>query len=75
MHITLLQMETNMKLRPAPVHLTARFHGPLRFGSRWRGHELMLRLCQLVVFFLLAVVGGQFIALLIRHTVRALAAY
>jgi len=74
-HITLLQMETDMKHRLAPVHLTSRLHGPLRFGSRWRGHELMLRLCQLVVFFLLAVIGGQFVALLIRHTVRALAAY
>jgi hypothetical protein len=67
-------METIMKLRPAPVHLTTRFHGPLRFGSRWRGHELLLRVCQLAVFAILAVVGGQFVALLIRHTVRALAA-
>lgn len=49
-------------------------HGPLRFGSRWRGHEPLLRICQLVVFALLAVVGGQLIAQLIRFVVRAAAA-
>jgi hypothetical protein len=53
---------------------TLRFHGPLRFGSRWRGHELMLRLCQLAVFAMLAVVGGQLIAQIIRFVVRAFAA-
>jgi hypothetical protein len=59
-------METSMK--------ALRFHGPLRFGSRWRGHELLLRACQLVVFALLAVVGGQLIGQLIRFVVRAFAA-
>jgi hypothetical protein len=71
---TLLQMETIMKLRFADVHLPARFHGPLRFGSRWRGHELLLRACQLIVFAMLAVVGGQLIAQLIRFVVRSFAA-
>jgi hypothetical protein len=66
-------METVMKLRLAPMHLPARFHGPLRFGSRWRGHELLLRVCQLVVFALAAVVGGQLIAQLIRLVVRSVA--
>jgi hypothetical protein len=67
-------METTMKLRFAHVHLPARFHGPLRFGSRWRGHELALRVCQLIAFALLAVVGGQLIAQVIRFVVRTFAA-
>lgn len=62
-----------MKLRLAPGHLATRIHGPLRFGSRWRGHELMLRVCQLMVFALLAVIGGRLIAQLISHIVRAVA--
>jgi hypothetical protein len=60
-------METAMK--------TIRFHGPLRFGSRWRGHELLLRLCQVMVFALVAVVGGQLVVQLIRFVVRAAASY
>lgn len=52
-----------------------RFHGPLRFGSRWRGHELLLRACQLIAFAVAAVVGGQLIAQLIRFVVRTFAAY
>jgi hypothetical protein len=34
----------------------------LRFGSRWRGHELPLRIVQLLVLVWLGVVGGQLIA-------------
>ena len=60
-----------MKLRLAPAHLASRFHGPLRFGSRWRGHELLLRICQIIAFALLALVGGQLIAQLIRFIVRS----
>jgi hypothetical protein len=67
---TFLQMETNMKLRLVPVHLATRFHGPLRFGRLWRGHELLLRICQIVVFALVAVIGGQLIAQIIRQVVR-----
>jgi hypothetical protein len=51
-----------------------RFHGPLRFGSRWRGHELLLRVCQLMAFAVVAVLGGQLIAQLIRFVVRIFAA-
>jgi len=64
-----------MKLRLAPMHLPARFHGPLRFGSRWRGHELLLRMCQVMVFALVAVIGGQLLVQMIRFVVRAAAAY
>lgn len=66
-----------MKMRFASVHLPhlpARFHGPLRFGSRWRGHELSLRACQVAAFAVLAVFGGQLIAQIIRYIVRAFAA-
>jgi hypothetical protein len=51
-----------MKLRLAPSNLAMRFHRPLRFGSRWRGHELLLRLCQFAVIVLLAGVGSRMIA-------------
>ena len=50
-----------MKLRLASSNLVTRFQRPLRFGSRWRGHELLLRLCQLVVIVLLAGVGVRLI--------------
>lgn len=50
-----------MKLRLASSNLTSRFHGPLRFGSRWRGHELLLRIVQLVLLGLLAVMGARLI--------------
>jgi len=66
-----------MKMRFASVHLPhlpARFHGPLRFGSRWRGHELALRVCQVAVFAVLAVLGGQVVAQIIRYIVRAFSA-
>jgi hypothetical protein len=51
-----------MKLRLAPSNLATRIHQPLRFGSRWRGHELPLRMCQLVVIALLAGVGSRLLA-------------
>ena len=51
-----------MKLRLAPSTLATRLHRPLRFGSRWRGHELLLRFCQLVVIVLLAGFGSRMIA-------------
>jgi hypothetical protein len=53
--------ETIMKLRLAPS-MAERFHRPLRFGSRWRGHELLLRLCQIAVIILLAGYGSRLVA-------------
>jgi len=50
-----------MKLRLAPSNLATRIHRPLRFGSRWRGHELPLRILQLVVLAWLAVAGARLI--------------
>jgi hypothetical protein len=51
-----------MKLRLAPSNLATRFHQPLRFGSRWRGHELPLRFCQLALLVLFAGVGSRLLA-------------
>jgi hypothetical protein len=51
-----------MKLRLASSNLATRFHRPLRFGSRWRGHELLLRFCQLAVIVLLAGFGSRLVA-------------
>ncbi|MCA1855614.1 hypothetical protein LE190_06695 [Massilia oculi] len=51
-----------MKLRPTVSHLAGQFHRPLRFGRRWRGHELALRMVQLVLLVLLAGVGAKLIA-------------
>lgn len=51
-----------MKLRLAPSNLATRIHQPLRFGSRWRGHELLLRLCQIAVIILLAGYGSRLFA-------------
>ncbi|MGJ7918827.1 hypothetical protein ACI48D_25590 [Massilia sp. LXY-6] len=50
-----------MKLRLAPSNLATRLHRPLRFGSRWRGHELPLRLCQLILLALLAVTVARLV--------------
>jgi hypothetical protein len=50
-----------MKLRLAHSNPATRFHFPLRFGSRWRGHELPLRVFQLVVLAWLAVAGSRLI--------------
>jgi hypothetical protein len=65
-------METIMKLPLAHSHLTDRFHGPLRFGARWRGHELILRLIQVALLLTFAVVGARFVALGIRMLVERL---
>jgi len=51
-----------MNIRHAPTHLAARFHRPLRFGSRWRGHELLLRIIQLALILFFAVAGAQWVA-------------
>ncbi|KFC61497.1 hypothetical protein [Massilia sp. LC238] len=51
-----------MKLRLATPAFASRFHGPLRFGRAWRGHELGLRLVQLAVLIAVAVVGARLIA-------------
>ena len=51
-----------MKLRLASPHLAERFHGPLRFGRRWRGHELPLRLVQLAVLVLIGAIGAKLMA-------------
>ena len=51
-----------MTFHTAHASLSARLHRPLRFGRRWRGHELALRLLQLVVIVVAAVLGAQFIA-------------
>jgi hypothetical protein len=50
-----------MKLRLAPSNLATRLHHPLRFGSRWRGHELPLRVFQMILLAWLAVAGARLI--------------
>jgi hypothetical protein len=61
-----------MKLRLAPVHLAERFHRPLRFGRRWRGHERMLRLIQIILLASLGFMGAQMLAHGISQGGRAL---
>ena len=51
-----------MKLRLASPHLAERFHVPLRFGRRWRGHELPLRLVQLAVLVVIGAIGAKLMA-------------
>jgi hypothetical protein len=51
-----------MKFHPAHSSLAARMHRPMRFGRRWRGHELALRIVQLIVIAFVAVLGAQCIA-------------
>ena len=51
-----------MKRRLVPDHLAMHLHRPLRFGSRMRGHELLLRIGQLILIGWLAVVGAKLIA-------------
>jgi hypothetical protein len=62
-----------MKLRLAPANLAAQFHRPLRFGRRWRGHELPLRLIQLVLIASLGFTGAQLVAHGVSQGGRALA--
>ncbi|MCC2957417.1 hypothetical protein LK542_17510 [Massilia sp. IC2-477] len=63
-----------MKFRLASPHLAERFHGPMRFGRRWRGHELALRLVQLAVLAVVAVVGARLIANGVAGAARWIAA-
>jgi len=51
-----------MKPRLTLPAFTHRFHGPLRFGRRWRGHELMLRIVQLALLIVLAWFGAGLVA-------------
>jgi hypothetical protein len=51
-----------MKLPLASSSMSTRFHRPMRFGSRWRGHELLLRVCQIAVIILLAGYGSRLVA-------------
>ena len=51
-----------MKLRLVPADLATRFHHPLRFGRRWRGHELILRIIQLFLIASLGFMGARLIA-------------
>ena len=51
-----------MKRHLAPASLTEKFHRPLRFGRRWRGHELLLRIIQLALIAWLGFMGAQLIA-------------
>lgn len=62
-----------MKLRLASPQLPARFHGPLRFGRAWRGHELALRILQLAAIIVLAAVGAKLIAAGVALLTRTIA--
>jgi len=62
-----------MKLQLAPANLAAQFHRPLRFGRRWRGHELPLRLIQLALIASLGFTGAQLIAHGVSQGGRAIA--
>ena len=62
-----------MKLRLASPHLAERFHGPMRFGRAWRGHELALRLVQLAVLVVVAGVGAKLVAEGVAMLVRTIA--
>ena len=64
-----------MKLRLASSHLADRFHGPMRFGRRWRGHELALRLVQLALLVVVAAAGARLIAAAVTFAARAVANY
>lgn len=68
-----LEVETIMKLRPPSLHLPAQFHGPVRFGRRWRNHELPLRLIQLALFVVLAAVAAKTIATGVALAIKAVA--
>ncbi|MEX5746181.1 hypothetical protein [Massilia sp. X63] len=64
-----------MKFRLVSPHVSDRFHGPLRFGRLWRGHELALRLIQLAVLVVVAAVGARLIAggfALLTRTIAAM---
>lgn len=61
-----------MKLRLAPASLATQLHRPLRFGRGFRGHELALRVLQIVVILWLAVAGAKLIAHAVSVGGRAL---
>jgi hypothetical protein len=54
--------ETIMNVRIASSHLATQIHRPMRFGRRWRGHELALRIVQIVLILWLAVAGAKLLA-------------
>ncbi|MFC0252225.1 hypothetical protein [Massilia consociata] len=62
-----------MKLRPASLHLPIPFQRPLRFGRRWRGHELPLRIIQLAMIVVLAWFGTKLIVQAVTLATRAFA--
>lgn len=62
-----------MKFRLAPAHLAEQFHRPLRFGRRWRGHERLLRIIQIILIASLGFTGAQLIAHGVSQGGRALA--
>lgn len=62
-----------MKLRLVSPGLAERFHRPLRFGRRWRGHELALRVIQLFLIASLGFMGARMIAHGVSQGGRALA--
>lgn len=64
-----------MKFRLALPSLPARFHGPLRFGRVCRGHELALRMVQLLVLIVVAAVGAKFIATGVALLTRTIAGF
>jgi hypothetical protein len=47
----------------------------MRFGRRWRGHELALRLIQLAVLVVVAIVGSRLIAGAVTMGTRAIASF
>lgn len=63
-----------MKFRLASS-LPSRLHGPLRFGRACRGHELALRMVQLLVLIVVAALGAKFIAAGVALLTRAIAGF
>jgi len=61
-----------MKPRLTLPAFTHRFHGPLRFGRLWRGHELMLRIVQLALLVVLAWFGAGLVATAVATLARSL---
>lgn len=59
-----------MKFRLAAPHLS---HGPMRFGRRWRGHELPLRLVQLALLIVIGGIAARLTAELVAWVVHGIA--
>lgn len=51
-----------MKLRLASPNLSAFLHRPSHLGQRWRGHEGILRVIQLVLMVVVALFCAKLIA-------------